>query len=113
MRFQDQKDGGDQLPVRAQEAPLQAPGPRPHPRDHPTRQLHWHLPGGLHGRSRLAEAGGNLQVLASLPQPEEADRGEVLPPEPQHDDATTPQALPVARRDKDEGATQDEGGRHP
>lgn len=38
-----------------------------------------------------------LQVLAPLPESSEAHRGQVLPPEQEHDYATNHEALPVAR----------------
>lgn len=38
-----------------------------------------------------------LQVLAPLPEPSETHRGQILPPEQEHDYATYHEALPVAR----------------
>ena len=51
--------------------------------------------GGVHSGRGAAEAGGDVPVLAPLPQPQEADRGQVLPPQQEHDHAETHQTLQV------------------
>ena len=53
------------------------------------------ISGGVHSGSGTAEAGGDVPVLAPLPQPQEADRGQVLPSQQEHDHAETHQTLQV------------------
>ena len=51
--------------------------------------------GGFYSWRDAAEAGGHVPLLAPLPQPQEADRGQVLPPQQEHDHAETHQTLQV------------------
>ena len=51
--------------------------------------------GGFHSWRGAAEAGGHVPLLAPLPQPQEADRGQVLAPQQEHDHAETHQTLQV------------------
>ncbi len=95
--------------MRAQEAAFQAAGPGADPRDDKTCQLHRHLPGRVHRRRGAAQAGGHLPILAPLAQPQKADRGQVLPPQPEHDHAAAPQAVQAAGGDQDRRAQEDEG----
>ena len=43
----------DQFPLRSQEAEVEETGPRPHQGNHEKSQLQRHLPGRLHGGSRV------------------------------------------------------------
>mmetsp|Transcript_73865 Transcript_73865/g.207409 ORF Transcript_73865/g.207409 Transcript_73865/m.207409 type:complete len:213 (+) Transcript_73865:443-1081(+) len=90
---QDGQHGGDQLPVRAQEAAKQAPRPRPHQGDHPPRQPGEYLAGGLYSRRRAPEARVGVPVLAPVPEPEEADRGLLLALGSPHDHGEDDQAV--------------------
>ena len=103
--------GRDQLLVRAQEAARQASSARAHQGDHAPRQSHRRLPGRVHGGRDLAVAGGQVPLLASFAQSQEAHRDQLLAPAAQHDHAAHHSPLSVARRAQDARLSQAHRGR--
>lgn len=97
--------------MRAQENEIETSRSRPHPRDNETSEPNGDLPGGLHRRSRPAEADRDVPILAPLPQPKEADRREVLAPLAQHDDATNAEAVQITRPTENAGVPEAHGRR--
>ncbi|KAM6108022.1 glycylpeptide N-tetradecanoyltransferase 1 [Pterocles gutturalis] len=62
--------------------------------------------------SGAAKACGDLQVLAPVPESSETHRGQIFPPEQEHDYATHHEALPVARDSQDPWLAADGAQRH-
>eukprot|EP00047_Mylnosiga_fluctuans_P014399 m.38143 g.38143 ORF g.38143 m.38143 type:complete len:314 (+) comp5488_c0_seq1:619-1560(+) len=103
--------GGDQLPVRAQEAADQAPGAGVDPGNHPPRQPRGHFSGRVHGRLGASQAHRRVHVLPPQPEPQEADRRQVLVPAQGHDAAQADQEVSGCLGNQVAAASDDACGR--
>lgn len=124
LLLQTEEDGGNQLPVRPQEAAFKARGPGADQRDHQEGELRRDISGGLHSWSGATKTCVHVQVgvvqspsvrgvasqvnqlfphtfpcqvLASLSKPQEACGSEILPPEQKYDPAKNNEALQTTR----------------
>mmetsp|Transcript_45712 Transcript_45712/g.103758 ORF Transcript_45712/g.103758 Transcript_45712/m.103758 type:complete len:241 (+) Transcript_45712:456-1178(+) len=94
----EHQDGRDQLPLRAQEAEVQALGPGSDQGDHAPGEQGERVASGLHCRRRAPTAHQRVPLLPQVPQPEEAYRRWLLALGASDDHGEDHQALQGPRR---------------